>query len=213
MPGSAASVATLYTARKGRVDVVDVPEFTLVAVVGSGDPNGPDFAAATRALFAVSYGAHFLIRKRLGDAPRVLPLEALWWVADAAAQDTFVAVAAGTADIPATDRDAWGWQAFIVQPDPVDEATLDEAMQRAAAKQLPALGRVRVQRWCEGRSAQTLHVGPYATEAASVALLHRGIAAAGYRPHGRHHEIYLGDPRRSAPERLRTILRHPVERA
>ena len=80
-------------------------------------------------------------------------------------------------------------------------------------KDLPGLARLEYIRWAEGRCAQLLHIGPYAAEAPSIASLHEAIAEAGYRPRGRHHEIYLGDPRRSAPEKLRTIIRHPVEPA
>jgi len=82
-----------------------------------------------------------------------------------------------------------------------------------AQKDLPTLDEVRFESWKEGRSAQVLHVGPYVEEAPTIALLHDTIDSAGWRPRGRHHEIYLSDARRSAPERLRTILRHPVEPA
>jgi len=111
-----------------------------------------------------------------------------------------------------TDRDRWRWQAMIMQPDPIDADMVATARAQARAKKpVPGLERLRYQRWAEGRCAQLLHVGPYASEEPSIARLHQAIAAAGYRPRGRHHEIYLGDPRRSAPEKLRTILRHPVE--
>jgi len=111
-----------------------------------------------------------------------------------------------------TDRDRWRWQAMIRQPDPIDAETVAAALAQVRAKKpSPGLGRLRYQHWAEGRCAQLLHVGPYAGEAPSIARLHQAIAAAGYRPRGRHHEIYLGDPRRSAPDKLRTILRHPIE--
>ena len=110
-----------------------------------------------------------------------------------------------------TDRDSWRWQAMIMQPAPIDERTVVRAAQQARKKNLEALDELHFERWEEGRCAQILHVGAYSEEAPTVVRLHEGIAAAGYRPRGRHHEIYLGDPRRSAPEKLRTILRHPVE--
>jgi len=111
-----------------------------------------------------------------------------------------------------SDRERWQWRALIAQPDPVDKSAVEQAIEQARAKKdLPALDRLRYERWVEGRCAQVLHVGPYADEGPSIARLHAGIAAAGYRPRGRHHEIYLGDPRRTPPEKLRTILRHPVE--
>ena len=102
---------------------------------------------------------------------------------------------------------------MIMQPEPIDAGVVTNALEQARAKGLAALGRVALLEWEEGRCAQLLHVGPYTDEAPSLRALHAGIAGAGLRPRGRHHEIYLGDPRRSAPERLRTILRQPVEPA
>ena len=187
-----------------------MPEFGYVAVDGRGDPNGPEFADAVQALYSVSYGAHFLIRKQHGEAPRVMPLEGLWWADDPEQQDIITAAALGNASMADLDRTSWRWQAMIMQPDPVAQDTIAEAIEQAPAKSLPALGRLRYQRWEEGRSAQILHIGPYTAEGPTIVRLHQGIAAAGYRARGRHHEIYLGDPRRAAPERLRTILRHPI---
>jgi hypothetical protein len=209
---TAPAVLGLYRARKGKVDVVDVPELLIAAVDGRGDPGGPEFTSAIQSLYAVSYPAHFLAKKRYGQAPPVMPLEALWWVEDDVATDTFTRVATGEASVDDVDRGLWRWRAFIVQPEPLDENLLADAVAMAAGKN-PAAPPVRVERWCEGRSAQLLHVGPYAAEAPSIVALHDGLTALGYRARGRHHEIYLGDPRRSAPERLRTILRHPVEPA
>jgi hypothetical protein len=110
-------------------------------------------------------------------------------------------------------RSGTAWRALMVQPPPVDAAVVAEALERAHRRPPPALDRVRLERWEEGRSAQLLHVGPYASENPSIDLLHREIAELGLRPYGRHHEIYLDDPRRSRPERLRTILRQPVQPA
>lgn len=210
---TATGVEALYKARKGKVDLVDVPPLGFVVVRGRGDPNGPEFADAVQALYTVSYGAHFLLKKETGEAPKVMPLEGLWWMDDSEQQDIVMAVALGEATMADTDRDAWHWQAMIMQPAPLDEALVARATEQARAKALPALDLLRFERWEEGRCAQILHVGPYAEEGPTLVRLHEGIAAAGYRPRGRHHEIYLGDPRRSAPERLRTLLRHPVEAA
>jgi hypothetical protein len=176
MSAIATSYESLLKVRKGAVDIVDVPEFGFVAVTGTGEPGGAEFTEAVQALYSVSYGAHFRLKKLTGEAPRVMPLEGLWWVDDAEL------IAAATAEA-------------------------------ARKKALPGLARLEYIRWAEGRCAQLLHIGPYAAEAPSIAALHEAIAEAGYRPHGRHHEIYLGDPRRSAPEKLRTIIRHPVEPA
>ena len=209
----APALEALYKARRGRVDVVDVPGMAFVVVAGRGDPEGADFMAAMQALYAVSYGAHFLLKKSAGQAPRVMPLEAQWWVDDAGHQRSVEAVAQGEGTMADTDRDSWRWQAMIMQPDPIDAAVVAEAVEQVRTKDLAALDRVTFLEWEEGRCAQLLHVGPYAEEAPSLRALHEGIAAGGLRPRGRHHELYLGDPRRSAPERLRTILRQPVESA
>jgi hypothetical protein len=113
-----------------------------------------------------------------------------------------------------SDRDRWRWRAMIMQLPPIDETVIGQAITEAHAKKdIAELDALRYERWEEGPSAQIMHVGPYATEATSIVALHRAIAEHGSRPHSRHHEIYLGDPRTSAPERLRTILRQPIEPA
>lgn len=203
--------SSLYTARAGTVDIVHVPEMLFAVVDGVGSPSAAQFAQASEALYSVSYGAHFLLNKQSGVSTRVMPLEALWWVDDPRQQQLLAQVALGSATMNDTDRDLWRWRAMIAQPAPIDDEVLSRAVVQARRKPLAALDKVRFVTWCEGWSAQTLHVGPYAAEGPAIALLHTQLAAAGYRPHGRHHEIYLSDPRRSAPQRLRTVLRHPVE--
>jgi hypothetical protein len=199
----ATSYESLLKVRKGAVDIVDVPEFGFAAVAGTGEPGGTEFTAAVQALYSVSYGAHFRLKKLTGQAPRVMPLEGLWWVDDQAQQDIVAAVARGEATMADSERGSWRWEAMIMQPEPIGAELIAAAAAEAA--------RLRYIRWAEGRCAQLLHIGPYAAEAPSIVRLHDAIAAAGYRPRGRHHEIYLGDPRRGAPEKLRTIIRHPVE--
>ncbi len=212
MTAIATSYESLLKIRKGAVDIVDVPEFGFAAVTGTGEPGGAEFTAALQALYSVSYGAHFRLKKLTGEAPRVMPLEALWWVDDPLQQDIVAAVARGEVTRAASDRGSWRWQALIMQPEPIDGDLIAATAAGAASKKdLPALARLEYVRWAEGRCAQLLHIGPYAAEAPSIRALHDAIGAAGYRPRGRHHEIYLGDPRRSAPDKLRTILRHPVE--
>lgn len=216
MTVTAAVYADLYRAHSGRVDVVDVPELGYVSIDGQGSPEGPDFSAAISALYAVSYGAHFRLKNATGQAPKVMPLEACWWVDDPRQQPFLEEVAAGRATMADTDRELWRWQAFIMQPPPIDTHLVAAAIARAeqrAGHDPSALARVRFSHWTEGLCAQVLHVGPYRAEGPTIARLHAAIAEGGYRPRGRHHEIYLGDPRRSAPERLRTILRHPIEPA
>ena len=210
----ATSYESLLKVGKGAVDIVDVPEFGFAAVTGTGEPGGAEFTGAVQALYSVSYGAHFRLKKLTGEAPRVMPLEGLWWVDDPAQQDIVAAVARGEATMADSERGSWRWETMIMQPEPIGAELIAAAAAKAAGKKdLPGLARLRYIRWAEGRCAQLLHIGPYAAEAPSIVRLHDAIAAVGYRPRGRHHEIYLGDPRRSAPEKLRTIIRHPVEPA
>lgn len=202
----------LYRVPRATVQFVEVPEVCFLGVAGQGAPGGEAFTAALQALYAVSYGAHFAVRKAGGEAPRVMPLEAQWWLEGDDALATMRRMAAGAESLTASDRTRWCWQAMIAQLPPIDEGVIQAAMAGARAKQdLPALGSLRWLAWEEGPSAQILHVGPYTTEGTSIATLHRAIAAHGSRPRGRHHEIYLGDPRTAAPDRLRTILRQPIE--
>ncbi|HET6818643.1 MAG TPA: GyrI-like domain-containing protein [Mycobacteriales bacterium] len=204
--------ATLYRARAGRVDFVDVGTATFLVVDGSGDPGGTEFAAALSALFPVAYALRFALRER-GVDEKVSPLEALWW-SPSPVSDFAAASAAG--GFTARQKQAWRWQAMIRVPQAADEAFVVQTA-RATERRRPelagAIDRVRYLTWTEGRAAQTLHVGPYSEELRTVQALHAAIAAAGCRPRGRHHEIYLSDPRRCAPERLRTILRQPVEQS
>jgi hypothetical protein len=194
-------IDALYTVRKGKVEFIDVPELAFVMIDGSGAPAATAFSDAIQALYSVSYGAHFALKKASGAAPRVMALEALWWVE-------------GTAEAWTMDRDQWRWRAMIMQLPPLDRANIEQAIVDAKRKKdLAALDELRFERWEEGRSAQIMHIGPYATESTSIAALHEAIADNGYRPRGAHHEIYLGDPRTAAPENLRTILRQPIEPA
>lgn len=180
--------------------LVDVPELPFLMIDGTGDPNtAPGYAAALQALYSTAYAVHFALRRGPAaiDAP-VMPLEGLWWVPDMALFDV-------------RDKTAWYWTLMIVQPEQVTLELVDEARAAAAAKkpELP-VAQVRLDRFAEGLAAQVLHRGPYSSEGPTVERLHRFIAERGYRLTGKHHEIYLGDPRRSAPDRLRTIVRQPV---
>jgi hypothetical protein len=206
------AIDALYSVRKGTVAFVDVPELGFLVLEGRGDPEGAAFREAIQALYAVSYGAHFALKKATGEAPRVMGLEALWWVEGPEAEATMRRIASGEASMSESDRGQWHWQAMIMQPAPIDRAVVERAILATRAKQDTAsLAVVRYERWGEGLCAQILHVGPYATEPASIVALQAAIAEHGSTPRGRHHEIYLGDPRTSAPDRLRTILRQPVQ--
>ena len=180
--------------------LVDVPSLDFLMIDGHGDPNtAPEYAEAVQALYAVAFTVRFAL-KRLPepvDAP-VMPLEGLWWVPDMTA-------------FSVEDKSAWDWTMMIVQSPYVNPDVAAAAREAAARKKgLPAIDRVRLERYAEGHAAQILHRGPYSAEGPTVEALHRFIADRGLALSGKHHEIYLGDPRRTAPQRLRTIIRQPV---
>jgi hypothetical protein len=128
----------------------------------------------------------------------VPPLESLWWTDEAGG-------------LSLGNKESFQWTAMMMQPKQVTKAWVDKAM--AAAKQkkdLPALAKVRFESYDEGRSVQVMHIGPYAAEAPTIARLHEFARDKGYSLRGKHHEIYLGDPRRTVPEKLRTVIRQPV---
>lgn len=189
-----------YTAKHGVFEVVDVPAQRHLMIDGSGDPNtSVDYRDAVATLFPVAYALKFLSARELGRDYVVMPLEALWWADDPRSFTT------------ARDPSRWRWTAMILVPEWIPDDLVDRARITARAGGAPALDLLRVQELDEGRCVQTLHIGPYDEEAAVLAELHdRVIPEAGFAMTGAHHEIYLSDARRTAPARLRTILRQPV---
>jgi len=189
----------LYTAQADPA-LVDVPELDYLMIDGQGDPNASaEYGAAVQALYAVAYTVRFALKRRDDpvDAP-VMPLEGLWWVPD---MRTFTV----------EDKSGWQWTMLILQSGHTTADLVAEAKETAERKKgLPAVERVRLERFAEGRAAQVLHRGPYSAEGPTIERLHRFIADEGLALAGRHHEIYLGDPSRTAPEKLRTIIRQPV---
>jgi hypothetical protein len=195
-------LSSLYTAT-AEPALVDVPELKYLMIDGAGDPNtAPEYAEAVQALYSVAYTIRFALKRGADpvDAP-VMPLEGLWWVPD---MRTFTV----------EDKSAWLWTLLILQSPAVTPSLVDDAGATALRKKgLPAIERVRFETFAEGRAAQVLHRGPYSAEGPTIAALHRFIADQGLALTGKHHEIYLGDPRRAAPEKLRTIIRQPVASA
>jgi hypothetical protein len=196
----------LYSPSAKHPAIVEVPDLAFLMVDGRGDPNTSEaYHDALEALYGVAYELKFSLKK--ADAERdfkVAPLEGLWWT-DAAAPTM--------ADLQ-RDRDAWNWTMMIAVPDAVTAEEVAAATQAAARKRdLPAAPLLRLERLQEGLAVQIMHLGPYAEEAPTIQRLHEWVAAQGYELRGRHHEIYLGDPRRTEPERLKTVLRHPVREA
>lgn len=190
-----------YRAKAGEFRLVEVPDLQYVMVDGHGDPNtSPSYGAAVEALYPVAYKLKFASKQELGRDYVVMPLEGLWWADD---MDAFTV---------ARDKSRWSWTLMIMTPEWVDPAMFGHVVDRVAAKEPPSrLGDVRLETLSEGLCAQVLHVGSYDDEADVLARMHDDfIPTEGMRMVGRHHEIYLSDPRRVAPDRLRTILRQPV---
>jgi hypothetical protein len=188
----------------GVIRFLELPPRRCVMIDGEGRPGEEAFAPRMPGLYATAWTLRFALKRR-GVLTKVGPLEGLWWTAD------------GTTDLDAifggvnAPRDTWRWTLLIALPAEAEGAEIESALAAGRSKLDPGVaGGLRVEVFDEGRAAQLLHLGPYSAERASIERLHAGVAAAGLTPRGRHHEIYLGDPRTSAPERLRTILRQPV---
>lgn len=193
-------LAELYQATTKTVVRVDVPTFRFLMIDGRGDPNiSPEYAQAVEALFSVSYGAKFMLKKgkeKLDYA--VMPLEGLWWA------DDLEAFARG-------DRSQWKWTMMIMQPAFVPETVIRSALEQAKQrKALPALDALRLEEFTEGPCAQLLHVGPFSDEGPTIARLHDFVLARSALT-GKHHEIHLSDVRRAEPAKWKTILRQPMQ--
>lgn len=193
---------SLYSPSAKEVVVVNVPAMNFLMIDGRGDPNtSQEYRDAIEALFGLSYTLKFMIKK--GKPPieyGVMPLEGLWWAED-------------VASFMEGRKDLWLWTAMIMQPEFITKAHVKTATDQLGEKKNPAaLSRVRFERFKEGKSAQILHIGPYAAEAPTIKRIHDFIAENGWQLSGKHHEIYLGDPRRTAPEKLKTVIRQPFKK-
>lgn len=182
--------------------LVEVPPMSFLMIDGAGDPNGSEeYRQALEALFGLSYTLKFRMKKAGGPDYGVLPLEGLWWVDDLTALDF-------------QKKDNWRWTSMIMQPDLITAEMVAEATEELRRKKdPPALPKMRFERFEEGLAAQVMHRGPFAAEQPTVQRLHAFVRERGYELRGRHHEIYLSDFNRTAPENLRTIVRHPVKKA
>lgn len=187
--------------KPGVVRFLRLPERRFVMIDGEGPAGEAAFAPRMPGLYATAWTLRFALKKR-GVVTKVGPLEGLWWTSD------------GTTDLDAIlgdDRGAWRWSLLIALPDEATSDELDVALATGRGKlESPFRESLRSEPFAEGDVAQVVHLGPYAEERPTLERLHAAIAAAGLRPRGRHHEIYMGDPRRGDPARVRTLLRHPV---
>lgn len=188
--------------QSSRIDAVRVavPKLSFLMLDGEGDPNpSKAFSAGVEALFALSYSIKFRVKKGPPAIDYgVMPLEGLWWADD-------------MTRFSMDDKTGWKWTMMIMQPDFVTPEMVAEAVVEVRRKKNPvALGEVRLESFEEGTCAQILHIGPFSAEGPTIERLHELIAAGGCRPAGKHHEIYLSDIRKAAPEKWKTIIRQPM---
>lgn len=192
-----------YTAKRDSPQVTDVPDLQYLMIDGHGDPNTSAYGAAVTALYPVAYKLKFASKKDLGRDYVVMPLEGLWWADD---MNTFTT---------ARDKAQWDWTLMIMVPDWITAEMFGDAVERLGARERPErLDGVRLESLSEGRCVQALHVGPYDDEVELLRYMHEEfVPEHGLAMVGKHHEIYLNDPRRAEPAKLRTILRQPVVNA
>ncbi len=202
----------LYAPSAKKAEIVQVPSLQFAMIdgaieKGSEPGKSPSFAEATQALYSIVYTLKFMLKKRQTDPIDypVMALEGLWWVED------------GMFDI--TVKDNWFYILMILQPDVITQDAFAEGLVQVRKKKgdSPALSKLHLDHYEEGLCVQMMHIGPYATEPATVERMRDLARENGYRDRvglgGRHHEIYLGDPRKADPQKLKTVLRHPVEKA
>ena len=185
----------------GRFVIVDVPKMQFAMIDGQGDPNvSEDYKAAIQWLYSLSYTIKFASKRELGRDYTVPPLEGLWWADD-------------MEDFQRREKSRWRWTMMIMQPDWIARPMFEQAVAKVREKLGEPPACLRLEDYDEGLSVQAMHVGPYDAEGPTIARLHgEFLPQNGLVETGHHHEIYIGDPRRTAPERLKTILRQPVRR-
>jgi hypothetical protein len=193
----------LYNPSASEISLVDVPQMNFVMVDGSGDPNtAREYQEAIEALYSISYAIKFMVKKEQEIDYGVMPLEGLWWTDNMSLFTT-------------DNKDIWKWTAMIMQPEYVSPALFDSALRQVEKKKsLQALSKARFQSFHEGRAAQIMHIGPFSAEGPTIARIHEFIREQVYSFDGllqKHHEIYLSDFRKTAPDKLKTIIRQPVQ--
>ena len=199
----------LYQPSAKKIETVQVPNLQFAMIdgaieKGSEPGKSPSFAEATQALYGISYTLKFALKKRKTDAVDypVMALEGLWWVED------------GKFDI--FRKDNWFYTLMIMQPDVVTQEVFEKAREEVRKKKgdSESLNKAQLAHFEEGLCVQTMHIGPYATEPATIDRMHEFMQKNGLKdnvgPNGKHHEIYMSDPRKAAPDKLKTVLRHPV---
>ena len=196
----------LYAPSASKVEIVDVPSFNFAMIDGeikSDETPGTsqEYQNAMGALYGASFTLKFMskLRKKNPIDYSVMALEGLWWTE--------------SGEFDFNKKEPWKWTMMIMQPQHITKEMFKEALQQARKKKdNPALSKIRLETFHEGRSMQIMHIGPYSEEPRTIKKMHDFARKNGYTLSGKHHEIYLGDPRRAKPEKLRTILRHPISK-
>ena len=192
----------LYQPSAKEFVVVDVQPMNYLMIDGHGDPNtAQEYQDALEALYAVAYKLKFMSKKALGKDYVIPPLEGLWWAEEMEAFTTKL------------DKSGWDWTMMIMQPEWITREMFVEVVQEVKKKKgLSALSKLRLETYNEGSSVQIMHTGSYDDEGPILAKLYNEfIPDNGYEKAGKHHEIYLSDVRKVAPEKLKTVLRQPVK--
>ncbi len=189
-----------YSASKDKFAIVNVPKMNFLSVAGEGDPNtSKSFKEAVEILYAFAYSIKFMFKKGPEQIDYgVMPLEGLWWTED-------------MSSFSVERKNEWQWKIMIMQPEIVTEEYFKRAVEQVKLKKtFTNYDRIKFESFREGLSAQTLHIGPFEQEGPVIGSLHKNIQDGGYKPVEKHHEIYLSDIRRAAPEKWKTIIRQPI---
>jgi hypothetical protein len=190
----------LYLPSKKEFTVVNVPPMKYLMIDGHGNPNNdPVYAETLQTLYSLAYTLKFALKPQ-GIEYSVAPLEGLWWMPD-------------MSEFSVANKDRWDWTMMIMQPDQVTSELFTQACADVTRKKdLPLVSKARLETYAESLSVQILYFGAYADEGPTIARMHAFIRDNGYETNGKHHEVYIGDPRRTAPEKLRTVIRQPIRR-
>lgn len=186
-----------YKVSAKNVELVSVPAMNYLMIDGEGSPESKSYSESVEALFSVSYTLKFLVKKGGMEIDYgVMPLEGLWWVDDMSKFDV-------------NKKEDWKWTSLIMQPEIITEELVQEGVAQVLKKKGLNLDKLRFESYKEGNAGQIMHIGPFSEEGPTIQKIHKHIDENGFSLCGKHHEIYLSDIRRAAPEKWRTIIRQP----
>ena len=191
---------SFYYPSSKKFEIINIPTMKFLMIDGEGNPNtAKSYKDAVETLFSVSYKLKFLIKKsELEIDYKVMPLEGLWY-------------AKPDQGLNIDDKESWNWTAMIMQPEFIKSDMIELAVNEVKKKKsLESLSVLRFEEFQEELCAQILYIGPYSEEAPTIEKMHSYITENRYTFNGKHHEVYLNDPQRTSPEKLKTILRQPI---